>query len=127
MRSLVLTLVLVGSLVPSMVGCGSGARSPGARTAPVKGKVTYQGKPVKAGIVTFEPDGAGKEAMGTINSDGTFELTTYKPGDGAVLGNHRVAVGNAGKAIPLKYASLASSKIEIEVTEGKTDYTIDLK
>jgi hypothetical protein len=87
----------------------------------------YKGQPLTKGTVTFEPDGAGKEATGEIQADGTFVLSTYKKDDGAVLGNHRVTVSNVPKTIPAKYSSPATSKLEMEVSEGKTDYTIELK
>ena len=111
----------------SAPGCGGPAELRGAPTFPVKGKVTYRGKPLTQGSVTFEPDGAGKEANGPIQPDGTFILTTYKPGDGAVAGLHRVAIAFAGKSIPIRYAHVSSSRIEVQVTEGTTDYPIDLK
>ena len=111
-------------------GCGSSGRPHAAATVPVKGTVTYKGKPLSGGEITFEP-GFGREAFGTIQSDGTFVLTTFKEGDGAVVGTHRVAVtGTAAggrQATPLKYKNTSSSKIQVEVSEGKTDYSIDLQ
>jgi hypothetical protein len=101
----------------------------GAQTVPVKGKVTYKGQPLTQGSITFEPDGSGREAHGGIQPDGTFVLTTFKEGDGAVAGVHRVAVRGTGKGgkevVPVKYRDTSSSKVQVEVTEGKTDYTID--
>lgn len=113
-------------LVP-FEGCGDPSKPPGAATLPVKGKVFYRGRPLTRGTITFEPDGAGKEAFGTVGPDGTFVMSTYRKDDGAVLGNHRVSVSNAGKSLPLKFASPAASGVEVEVREGKTDYTIELK
>ena len=98
-------------------------------TVPVKGKVTYKGKPLTQGEIVFEPESAGREAHGGIQSDGTFELTTYKQGDGAVPGTHRVAVTGTSKkdAVPTKYKNVSSSKTQVEVAEGKTGYTVDFK
>lgn len=127
MRTVAIAVIAGMLVVPCCVGCGSASGKSGAATAPVKGTVTYLGKPLKGGMITFEPDGPGREAFGDIKPDGTFELMTYKPGDGAVIGTHRVAIKNAGKSIPAKYGSLASAQLEVEVKEGKTDYTIDLK
>lgn len=108
-------------------GCGSSAGTTyTTTTVPVKGKVTLNGKTVTEGMITFEPD-SGREAHGDIQSDGTYTLTTFKEGDGAVLGTHRIAVSGAGRSVPNKFAHVSSSKIEIEVSEGKTDYPIDLK
>jgi hypothetical protein len=113
-------------LLLPFLGCGSSTPQ-GAPTLPVKGKVIFKGQPLTKGTVSFEPEGPGKEAFGEIQPDGTFVLTTYKKDDGAVLGKHRVSVSNAGKSVPLKYASFAASQLEVEVSEGKADYPIELK
>jgi hypothetical protein len=110
-------------------GCGSTEGPYVAPTVPVKGKVTYKGKPLTQGEIVFEPESAGREAHGGIQSDGTFELTTYKQGDGAVPGTHRVAVTGTSKkdAVPTKYKNVSSSKTQVEVADGKTEYTVDFK
>lgn len=109
-------------------GCGSGDRPYVAPTLPVKGKVTYNGKPLTRGNINFQPVDIGREANGSIQPDGTFVLTTFKDGDGAVPGVHRVAVTDTGRvALPSRYRSASSSKFEVEVTEGKSEYAIDLK
>src|SRR5262245_50413981 len=75
-------------------GCGDGH----IPTYPVKGKLTYQdGSPVSAAVITFQPTDppAGSKplpARGVVQDDGTFELTTFTTGDGAVAGHHRVTV-----------------------------------
>lgn len=74
-------------------GCGGGEYD----TAPVTGTVTFNGRPVTTGQIRFVPQGespdavlTGKPAQGKVQSDGTFVLTTYEEGDGAVIGKHRV-------------------------------------
>jgi hypothetical protein len=125
-----IALVVALALLPCW-GCGSNEGTYVAPTVPVKGKVTYQGKSLIQGSVTFEPVDSGREAQGSIQPDGTFVLTTFKEGDGAVAGMHRVAVTGTSKgakeAVPLKYQNPSSSKVEVEVSEGKSEYTIDLK
>jgi hypothetical protein len=69
------------------VGCGP--RLPA--TAPVHGKITLGGKAMDAGRIAFHP-AAGRTALGTIAADGTYTLTTFRPGDGALLGKHRVTI-----------------------------------
>jgi len=72
------------TLSVGVVGCGGGA-------APVKGKVTYKGEPVKGGSLVFSPLAeGGKAASGDVKEDGTYTLTTNKPGDGAKPGHYRV-------------------------------------
>jgi Protein of unknown function (DUF1559) len=55
------------------------------KTAVVTGKVTYQGKPVPHGTITFVPAN-GPAATGEIRPDGSYTLTTFRDGDGALLG-----------------------------------------
>jgi hypothetical protein len=77
-------LCLIGLLL--LVGCGEQR----IKTAPVKGTVTYKGRPVPHGTVMFQPDD-GPAATGEIR-DGAYVLKTYRDGDGAVLGKHKVTV-----------------------------------
>jgi hypothetical protein len=134
------TLVLC---LPLCSGCGGGDDLP--ERAPVTGTVTYKGKTLAGGTVTFYPDEEkGNPAYGEIQSDGTFHLTTYEAEDGAVLGKHRVTVevfpGQAGGAetglpgaeatlpspIPIKYRDRQKSPLEFEVKPGenKADLTL---
>jgi hypothetical protein len=81
-------LVLAG-----LAGCGPGH---GLTLGRVQGKVTYKGEPVRFGTVAFEPAADkgtdGPIAMGNIKEDGTYVLSTSDPGDGAVVGHHRISV-----------------------------------
>jgi hypothetical protein len=80
----------------ALSGCG-GAPS----TYPVTVKVQYpDGQILDGAIVAFQsiPDAsAGKDvppisAIGKVGADGVGRMMTYKPGDGAVAGRHRVTV-----------------------------------
>lgn len=77
------------------LGLGTGCNGDRPETAPVSGIVEYDGQPISGferGAVTFTPRG-GPMAKGTIDpSDGSFRLTTYRDGDGALIGPARVAV-----------------------------------
>jgi hypothetical protein len=83
MRCLALAVVFLAT------GCGSGSAVP---VAPVGGLVTIGGKPVGGGQIMFVPTSAGPTAMGVIGADGRYSLTTFKRGDGAVLGAHEVMI-----------------------------------
>lgn len=86
-RGLFSSLLLVCSaLMLAENGCRRGLDM-----VPVSGKVTYNGQPLKFGSVTFQPQ-KGQPARGEIQSDGTFTLSTFKSGDGAVVGPHKVRV-----------------------------------
>lgn len=110
------------------LGCGSASVGP-VSTLPVKGKVTYKGTPITSGQIRFEPEGMGREAHGEIQPDGSFELTTYSSGDGAVPGAHRVSIKSVGrtKKLPLKYANPSSSQLELTISADKTEYAINLE
>ena len=77
------------SVALTMAGCGS--RGMGQ----VKGKVTVGGAPVTSGAIMFYP-AEGPGAVGDIGPDGTYSLRTHKPGDGAVVGSHKVAIHSTG-------------------------------
>jgi hypothetical protein len=66
--------------------------------APASGAVTVDGVPFTTGKVMFSPIAkgedrrAGRPALGRLQSDGSFTLSTYKEGDGAVVGEHWATV-----------------------------------
>lgn len=123
-------------------GCGPGL----PETAPVHGRVTYQGKPVVEGTIMFYPKN-GRPATASLAPDGAYRLTTFKPNDGATLGYHRVtiearritptiippdgdveSVGAYGPPkvewlLPEKYSGLKTSSLTAEVKRG--DNAID--
>jgi len=111
-------------------GCGSSSGTP-VTLIPVKGKVTYKGQPVTKGVIQFEPDGYGRPATGQLQSDGTFELSTLKPGDGVVAGKHRISITELDKSLAKdralrKYASPNTSRLTVEVSPEKTEFPFDL-
>ncbi len=74
---------------------------------PVKGCVTYEGKPLSGALVIFQParDQAGgsakpdpgrntQTATGRTNAQGEFALTSYLPEDGAAAGDYQVGIVN---------------------------------
>lgn len=128
-----------------LAGCGGSE----FQLAPVKGKVTYKGKPLEFGTVIFLPE-KGPAATGQIQSDGSFVLETGTQTGGArkgaVVGKHKVEIRcletqrpgfkppegqemPAGKSlIPAKYNQADSSGLTAEVTaKGPNEFTFDLK
>src|SRR4051812_24314393 len=97
-RCRVVRVVAVGlSLVFAFatVGCGGDANMP--KLGKVSGKVTYKGQPVTSGHIVFTPAAGkggdtGQTATGEIESDGSYTMTTFNTGDGAILGQHIVTV-----------------------------------
>lgn len=58
--------------------------------AQVSGVVSVAGQPVSSGTIMFTPTG-GPAAVGEIKN-GQYTLTTFKAGDGAWVGSHRVVI-----------------------------------
>jgi hypothetical protein len=132
MRQHRFSLLALGALflIPCW-GCGAGG---GAVTAlvPVKGKVTYKGRPLTSGVVHFESDGYGRAATGKLQSDGSYTLTTLKEGDGVVAGEHLVTIGGFDKPLASdrtlkKYGSKRDSGLTAEVDAEHTEFNFELK
>jgi hypothetical protein len=141
---LFLLLAAVGLLI-TLPGCSGGSAS----TAAVTGKVTSGGEPVTSGSVTFAPAGGteGKPAVGAVQSDGSYTLSTYAQGDGAVIGKHSVVYSPGGggsddveqPAIPepgsdyenqpapeVPFSGLVPKESEVEVKAGTNEINIEL-
>jgi hypothetical protein len=85
----------LASLLLTTVGCALGCASQNAgrpETAPVRGRITYRGESVGGARVVFIRAGAPRFASGQTDADGRFQLTTYSPGDGAIVGKNVVVV-----------------------------------
>jgi hypothetical protein len=130
-------LALSAVVLVALAGCGNYPK-----TAVVRGTVTYKGKPVPNGTITFIPTDDRPSATGDIGPDGSYRLTTYRPGDGAVLGTHKVVIvamqdmrhqpaeawtPTPPPIIPLKYTSLATTDLEAEVKDEENVINFDLK
>jgi hypothetical protein len=95
--------VLAGLLMGGVLGCGSGSPY---ELAPVHGRLTVKQRPLAGAKVMFAPiakddqSAAGKPAVGLTDSEGSFTLTTYSDGDGAVVGEHWITVFAPEAAAP---------------------------
>src|SRR5262249_22301487 len=82
-------LLVALALVACLAGCGSGIY-------PVEGEVVWKdGSPAKElqnSRVIFDLPEKQTRADGIIQADGTFRLTTNKPGDGALPGEYKVLI-----------------------------------
>ena len=74
-------------LVAFLFGC-----SKNPKCYPVIGKVTFDGTVIETGSVTFFPETGGRPAMAEIQPDGTYQLSSYKAGDGIPAGNYKVTI-----------------------------------
>jgi hypothetical protein len=92
--------LLVGALLVLAAAAGCSDSNP---VYPVRGRVTFEGKALPGGgSISFVPlgDQAGKTAGGFIGEDGTYELTTYKEGDGSMPGEFRVVITQVTETEP---------------------------
>jgi hypothetical protein len=73
----------------------AGCSSDDVAVYPVRGTVTFEGRPLPGGgAIDFIPltRQEGKTAGGTIAADGTYRLSTYNDGDGSMVGEFRVVI-----------------------------------
>jgi hypothetical protein len=115
----------------------------GPQIAEVRGKVTFEGKPVTAGIVTFAPKVAddqflaGRPASAMLDEQGEFKLTTNRKGDGALVTTHRVTYQAPGPPrdddpqSEERYKRFANLRLkagyEFEVKPGVNNVTLELE
>ncbi len=119
---------------------------------PATGKISYRGKPIPNARVTFHPmeslnagvapsppAEAGSNSappalvrtpFAVVKEDGTFELSTLKPGDGAPEGEYAVTVSwtgekpvvsdsDAPEKLPPKYQNPAFSGLKAVIKKGE--------
>jgi hypothetical protein len=137
--SAIWTTSFLTALVVSLLLAGCGDSGP--EMAPVSGIVTVDGQPVANAAVMFVPEAGGRPATGLTDAEGKFSLETLKPGDGALVGKHKVTVtgvkttgvqatedGLSGSVdpgqvreewfVPQKYSKPDTSGLTQEVTQG---------
>ncbi|WP_442482555.1 hypothetical protein [Aeoliella sp. SH292] len=129
MRQRSVTCALLAMVAAVAAGCSDGR----AQRVPVSGVVKIDGVPVTTGFITFVPT-EGRSASGDIDSEGRFTLSSYKPGDGVLIGTHNVEV-MAREAVsetsarwhaPKKYTSHKTSGITVEIDKPTSDVEINL-
>jgi hypothetical protein len=134
------TIVVLGGAIG---GCGSSY----PKCVEVRGRVTYQGKPVKAGIVSFSRLGSTggnslvRPAAGDLQADGSYTMRTFRSGEGVLPGEYVVTVvafDYSGKRdalqrlpslIPAKYGSPDTSGLKATVppdASGRLQVDFDL-
>ena len=98
-------LVFLVGTVFLLGGCGPS----GPEMGQVTGKVTFDGSLVTKGTVQFWPAN-GRPSRGSIQEDGTYQLTTFESNDGALVGDHVVTI---------KSTQLSEAQPEIESTAAE--------
>ena len=121
-------LLLIALVSLAILGCGSD----GPPRYRLQGIVTYDGKPVPAGTIIFEPDAGqkndGPQGLATIH-DGVFDSS--RGGKGTVGGPHRITIlgcdgtnisetSQQGKLLFEPYLTTA----ELPKKNGKLDFDV---
>lgn len=121
-------LVAIFVLATSIAaGCGGGDSFPVAKTV---GKVTCNGQPVAKAIVYFEPlqtgnsAKVGKQGFSFTGDDGSYTISTYGNGDGAVIGKVRIRVGRGDSKCDC-VTNDEKDILQTEIKAGQTN-TFDL-
>jgi len=129
-RALPLALALA-----TLAGCGH-------KTYPVTGRVAFKdGRPLAGGMVVFSPVDPESHvgARGYVGADGTFELSSARPGDGSLAGKYRVLIrpplqghgeDDPLRKVPLidlKYTRFETSGLEFEVKPGENHLEITVE
>jgi hypothetical protein len=128
MRTVYLVLIAIVALA-LVNGCNRSAYE----VAPVHGVVTVDGKPLFQGKVMYAPVAVaggkdpGRPAWGNIASDGAYRMSTYSPGDGAIIGEHWVTIVNSKEELPDDVPEFARFIVptKFKVVPG-TDNKIDI-
>jgi hypothetical protein len=108
--------IYVASLV-MLMGCGGGAEGPA--TEPVSGTVTLDGKPIEGAQVVFVPNGSGRAASATTDAAGKYELTTFNPADGAVIGSYKVTIAKTeGATVSVNLEGLSPEEATKKAAEA---------
>ena len=125
-----------------LVGCGGGGASGGPKRHPVSGSVTYSGKPVVSGTITFGPTDAAKGTpdTATIGKDGSFQLerglaagdytvliTSYKRPIADIPPPEMAKLGDSNWAIPKKYTDVKTSDLKFTVKAQSNTAKFELK
>jgi hypothetical protein len=128
--------LLCGMVVGFTAGC-----SRSSQESQVSGSVSLDGKQIGPGIIVFAPEGSGTPAIGPIDDDGDYSVSTSHE-VGLSAGKYKVGVSirevpanvkrgdrlPPGKLlIPEKYEDSATSGLEYDVAPGSNTIDIELK
>jgi hypothetical protein len=104
----------VAALIVAITGCNQTVT-----TVPVAGKVQYEGKPLVRASVTFlAQDAEGRNAHGSTDDSGVFELSTFEPGDGAMPGSYKVTI-QAPQEVNTTVAAATPEEAQQAISEGR--------
>ncbi|HEV3261058.1 MAG TPA: hypothetical protein VG013_29675 [Gemmataceae bacterium] len=111
-------------LLPAIIAVAGCKGKPAYTLVPVRGKVTYKGKPGRMVTVQLIPDNTagmhGPTATGQTGEDGSFTLQSPPYGEGAVPGGYKLTLQQYGglPSIPAQYANPTATRLKVEVPEA---------
>jgi hypothetical protein len=114
-------------LICVAAGCGQS----GPAVAPVKGRVTLDGRPLSTVDIVFQPMDGKPPGTSRTDEDGNYELLYKRGVMGAPTGEHTVRIGfTSGLVknppnIPAEYNT--ASKLRADVKRGQNEFNFDLK
>ncbi|UUO09095.1 hypothetical protein M4951_12455 [Blastopirellula sp. J2-11] len=141
LRTTLASVFAILTIAVTICGCES-AENP---LTAVHGKVTLDGQPITNGQITFHPIGgdSNRPAIGRINQNGEYVMSTYAAGDGVLSGEYLVLIDTStdGPTIedpkrrekwlaPKHYADANTSKLRISIPsdrQGEVTQDFDLK
>jgi hypothetical protein len=104
---------------------------------PVFGELHYEGQPATGATIFLHPQDPSipVRPQAFVNDDGTFEVMTYRQGDGAPAGRYKATIewrrAVAGQTadehvppnvVPAAYASPQSTPLEVTIKEGENTF-----
>jgi hemoglobin len=96
--------------------------------AEVSGKITYNGKPVAGGTITFVPvEGkSSKPITADVNEDGSYSVKKPPLGDYIVTIAPPAGKEKAKDAVPAQYRDQKTSSLKVNFKEGRNKHDIEL-
>jgi len=123
-----ITPLAFGFVLSALTGCGPADKI--VPVFPVRGSITFQGKPPVGAQVLLSPVSKQEvlaAPLGRVKEDGSFQISTFGEGDGAPPGEYVATVqwfrpvsdgGGSGpgpNVIPKQYARPSTSPIKVTV------------
>lgn len=128
--------IVMALLCTAICGCGN-AQAPWEKAYPVRGSLIWQGKPVANAVVSLFPeDPAVPDSVrprAKTADDGSFEVWTYQPGDGAPAGRYKLTVVREAvdvvrdvvvvkpNDLPGKFSRLETTDLQVEIQAAATE------
>jgi hypothetical protein len=130
-------LLVFSLLTLAPVGCGQAGQGP--RLYPVKGQVFLKDKPATGARLVLVPvdDPKAEKPSAIVDENGSFQLATRQPGDGAPAGEYFVSITWIERRkidtrkeddtqqfvdkLGGRYADPKASKLKVKISEGPND------